>query len=286
MLPLRSAYGRLVAAAAVLVSVLGLLYLFGDRRPAPAATPASPIIHSDGMSDAYDGYVIKPVTMPSTRGASTIAFRLLGPDGKPTLDLPRIHEKPLHLYVLRDDMSGYQHLHPVVSGGVWRTPVTISDGGAYRAYAEFHPPGRAASSDPTVLGLPFIVPGDTQLVPMPAPAATARSGALTVTRLDGTANLTAGKQAVIQFKVTDAAGRPVQLQPYLGAFAHLSNFDVRSARLMHLHPLPTSLNNTLPPPDATLQFHAFFAERGDQRMFLQFQVAGVLHQVAFTLFAT
>jgi hypothetical protein len=135
-----------------------------------------------------------------------------------------------------------------------------------------------------VLGVPFVIAGDTTMVPVPAPAAVARTGPFTVRRLDGTAELVSGRQAAVAFEVT-RAGRPVLLEPYLGAYAHLSTFEVRTLGLMHLHPLPANATGDAP-ADGVLAFHAAFAERGDKRMFLQFQVGGVVHQVAFTLFTT
>jgi hypothetical protein len=188
------------------------------------------------------------------------------------------------MYVLRDDLSGYQHLHPVVVDGAWTAPVTINDGGAYRVYAEFVPFGRPTGAEPTVLGVPFVIAGDTTMVPVPAPVAVARSGPFTVRRLDGTADLASGTPAALQFQVT-RAGKPVALEPYLGVYAHLSNFEVRTQGLKHLHALPTDTTGG-PPVDGVLAFHAAFAERGDKRMFLQFRVAGVVHQVAFTIFTT
>jgi hypothetical protein len=210
-----------------------------------------------------------------------VSLRVTGPGG-PVTDFKSVHTKPKHMYVLRDDLSGYQHLHPEVAGDTWTAPVTITDGGAYRVYIEFVPHGRPdgpMGAEPTVLGVPFVIAGDTSMIPVPAPEAEARSGAYTVRRLDGAADLASGTQTALQFQVL-RDGRPAVLEPYLGAYAHLSNFEVRTQGLKHLHPLPGGTG------DALLSFHAAFAERGDKRMFLQFRAGGTVHQVAFTIFTT
>jgi hypothetical protein len=280
---------RVLPALTMLAATVALVYLVVDsRRPSPAAPPAPAVYHSDGLSDAYDGFRAEALALPTRRGPGTVSLRIVGPRG-PVTEFERVHTEPLHMYVLRDDLSGYQHLHPEVVNGAWTAPLTIGDGGAYRVYAEFVPVGRPAGTapggpEPTVLGVPFVIAGDTTMVPVPAPAAVARSGPFTVRRLDGTADLASGRPAAVQFQVT-RAGRPVTLEPYLGAFAHLSNFEVRTQGLKHLHPLPANATDGAP-ADGTLAFHAAFAERGDKRMFLQFRVDGVVHQVAFTLFAT
>ncbi|MEV6304483.1 hypothetical protein AB0M02_34100 [Actinoplanes sp. NPDC051861] len=262
-----------------LAGFLGAAYLFLDSRPdvAPAPAPSPVAYHSDGLSDAYDGFRAEALSLPTRRGPGTVTLRVSGP----TADFRQVHSKPMHMYVLRDDLSGYQHLHPRVVDGSWTAPVTITDGGAYRVYIEFVPNDRPAGADPTVLGVPFVIPGDTTMVPVPAPRAEARSGPYTVRRLDGTADLTSGTQTALQFQVL-RDGRPAVLEPYLDAYAHLSNFEVRTQALKHLHPLLSGG----PPPDSVLAFHAAFAERGDKRLFLQFRAGGTLHQVAFTVFTT
>ena len=269
-----------------LAGFIGAAYLFVDSRapaaaPPPASAPAA--YHSDGLSDAYDGFCAEPLALPAGRGPATVSLRVTGPTG-PATDFQHIHAKAMHMYVLRDDLSGYQHLHPEVIDGAWTAPVTITDGGAYRVYLEFVPLGRPAGAEPTVLGVPFVIPGDTAMVPVPAPQAQARSGRYTVRRLDGTAELTSGTHAALRFQVL-RDGRPATLEPYLGAYAHLSNFEVRTQGLQHLHPLPADATGEAP-ADGVLAFHAAFAERGDKRMFLQFRAGGTVHQVAFTVFVT
>ncbi|MFI5496079.1 hypothetical protein [Actinoplanes sp. NPDC051859] len=268
----------------LLAAFAAAAYLVADSR-APAQAPAASAVsyHGDGLSDAYDGFRAEALTLPTGRGPGTIALRITGPDG-PVTDFRQVHTKPMHMYVVRDDLSGYQHLHPEFSAGAWRSSVTISDGGAYRVYAEFVPHERATGADPTVLGVPFVIAGDTTMVPVPAPEAQARSGAYTVRRLDGVADLTSGTQTGMQFQVL-TSGQPVTLEPYLGAYAHLSTFEVRTQGLKHLHPLPANITGDAP-ADGVLSFHAAFAERGDKRMFLQFRAGGTLHEVAFTIFTT
>ena len=254
------------------------------RSTPPAPVPTN---HSDGLSDRHDGYRIVPVTLPTRRGrAVAVAFRILGPGGEPPAGYETVGTRPLHLYLVRDDFSGYEHLHPELTGDTWTARVNVPDGGAYRLYAEFTPRGRAGTGHPTVLGLPFVIAGDTRYVPLPAPASRASVDGFTVTRLDGTAHLGAGRAAIVRFQVTDRAGAPVPtLEPYLGAYAHVSAFEVFTQGLTHLHPA-VAAGATAAPADATLVFHAQFANRGEQRLFLQFSAGGKVRQVAFTVFVT
>jgi hypothetical protein len=246
------------------------------RQPTAMATP-----HGDGLSTTHDGYVISPVRLPTGRGpAVPVQFRILGPGGAPATAFQTVHTKPLHLYLVRDDLSGYQHLHPTLTGDTWSTQISITDGGAYRLYAEFTPSERGTTGHSTVLGLPFVIPGDTAFVPLPPPEAAAVTGGLRVSRADGVTPLRAGKSALMTFRVHDKAGQPVQLQPYLGAQAHASAFEALSQRLSHMHAAMAG------GADGTITFHTSFQNRGEQRLYLQFAAAGKVHQAAFTVFVT
>jgi len=274
--------------AAAVVYVLAAGPGRNASRPAPVDTPVPmSASHGDGLTDSHDGYLLAPVTLPAGRGRRIpVAFRILGPDGAPATGYEPVQTKSLHMYVVRDDLSGYQHVHPELAADTWTATVDVADGGAYRIYAEFVPKGRAGGGHPTVLGVPFVVAGNTTYVPLPAPASSVRAGGLTVTRMDGTARLKAGRPAVLRFQVRDAGGAPVtSLEPYLGVFAHVSAFDVLTGSLTHLHPvMPAGPQQA--PGDGVLTFHAQFPNLGEQRLFLQFQVAGKVHQVAFTVAVT
>ena len=45
------------------------------------------------------------------------AFQVTDPDGHPVTRYTEAHEKELHLIVVRRDLSGFQHVHPVLSDG-------------------------------------------------------------------------------------------------------------------------------------------------------------------------
>lgn len=263
----------LALGCAFLATVIYVLTVLPGRSAPPQAMPspsADTYLHSDGLSDSFEGYLIRPAQLPEARGVDLpVAFHILGPDGQPLLDYELVQEKMLHLFLIRDDVSGFQHLHPAMEDGLWSAKVDIADGGAYRFYAEFTPKGRGALGHPVVLGMPFVIAGDTKLAPLPPPAATSTAGPYTVKRLDGLAHLLVGRSTLLRFEV-DAA-----LEPYLGALAHMSAFEVRTQALTHLHPAATELT-----------FHTQFANRGEYRLFMDFQVAGQLHRAAFTVFVT
>lgn len=280
---LRSSKGLpylLIGAAfvATVVYVLTVLPTGAGRSAQPPAASPPPVPHSDGLSDSFEGYRIEPVSLPETRGKAVPAsFRIIGPDGAPLPAYETVQARQLHLYLARQDISGYQHLHPVLQGDLWSVPVDLDDGGSYRLYAEFTPRGwrGAGLGHPVILGLAFVIAGDTRLAPLPAPAATSTAGPFTVERVDGTSHLYVNRSALLRFKVPGAT-----LEPYLDAIAHMSAFEVRTQGLIHLH------GAAVPSAGGELGFHTQFPNRGEYRLFLEFQVAGTVHRAAFTVFVT
>lgn len=291
----RSGVGRWLLVAVVLLATGTFVYLnpFAADRDAPAAPPqVAPATHDPashaggGLSDNQDGYLLSPVALPDRRGDGLpVAFQIIGPDRTPVTTYESVLSERLHLYVLREDLSFYQHLHPTLARDTWTTAVDVPDGGVYRLYTEFTALARTGSRHSLLLSATFIIAGDTRYVPVPAPAAEVRVGKFVVARLDGTADAAAGRPDVLRFQVRDTRGAPVTaLEPYLGTYAHVSAFETTTQSLLHLHPtMPSGVVSA--PGDGVLTFHAQFPQRGRHRLFLQFKAAGEVRQAAFTVIA-
>jgi hypothetical protein len=277
----------LVGVIALGVSGLGQSNSHAGHQGMPGMGPMTGMggmLHSDGKNSFERGYRLVPDTVPHHPGAGQpVAFRIMGPERTAVTDFEINATKRLHFFVIRDDMAHFQHVHPTVSDGVWRVPVDIPDGGTYRMYAEFVPPGSTNLLHPIVLGSTFIVPGDTTYIPMPEPAASVRVGELTVTRVEGSGPVARRIPNTLTFTITDAAGEPVDdLEPYLGSYAHVSAINALTMSVTHLHPTQ-QVDSDSPAPDE-LTFRARFAERGEHRVFLEFQIDGQVYMAPITLF--
>lgn len=251
------------------------------QRAAPA--DLVPAAHSDGLSETESGYRFERVTVPSTRGAAVpFAFRVVGPDGRAQTRFLDDQTKQLHFFAVRDDMHVFQHLHPRLVGDTWHTELRLDDGGAYRAFAEFVPLDTADPRHPVVLGVPFSVPGDTTLVPVPAPAAQAVTATgFTVTRVDEPGGLAPMQPRELRFAIRAPDGSPVRaLEPHLGAYGHMTGFHTMLLSATHLHPVQPL---GVPLVDGELAFQATFADRGEYRLFLEFAHGGAVHTAAVTV---
>lgn len=202
----------------------------------------------------------------------SLRFKILDSRSRPVTDFAVVHERPLHLIVVRRDLSGFQHLHPEMAGdGTWSIPLTLPSAGAWRAYADFTAtvdgkPGAA------VLGMDLSVTGDFRPRPLPAAEPRAAVGGYEVA-YEGTPRV--GAVQPLLFRVTKG-GAPAAVEPYLGAYGHL--VVVREGDLGYLHVHPDAA-----PVGAAVKFWLAAPSAGRYRMFFDFKVAGQVHTAEFTL---
>ena len=264
---------KLAAFAAVLALVFGAAALAGgavDRIHNPTAAT------EDGMSMAADpmrGLAVSEngLTLELARRTAPsntkfrLAFRIVGKDGRPVRDFDLEHTKRMHLIVVRRDLTGFQHVHPVLhADGAWTTRLMLPEAGTYRVFADF-----SVNNQPTTLADDLEVDGDVRSHPLPAPAKVAEADGFRVRLSDGAVR--AGEESALTFAVT-RDGRPVSLQDYLGAKGHLVALREGDLAFLHVHP-----------DENSLRFAADFLDSGSYRLFLQFKIAGHVHTAQFTL---
>jgi hypothetical protein len=272
---------RLAAFAALLTLLFAGAALAGSRldvRPGGAPAGESAI---DGMGDA-DGHGAaaqavrglavsdRGLTLELARDAApqgrrfALGFRIADRRGRTVRGFDLEHTKRMHVIVVRRDMAGFQHVHPVRgSDGTWSVPLTLRAPGSYRVFADFSVDGVAHT-----LAGDLAVDGDVRTQALPPHAASAETDGLRV-RLEA-GRMRAGQEADLGFSVT-RNGTPVAVQDYLGAKGHLVALRQGDLAFLHVHP-----------DEERLRFAATFPSAGRYRLFLQFRAEGRLHTVAFT----
>jgi hypothetical protein len=234
----------------------------------------------DGLTTEASGFRFAPVTSSQPTGQPTsFQFRILGADGKPVTAFAPHQTKLMHFYLIRSDLTGFQHVHPSLSpDGTWTAPLAPAQPGTYRAYTSFITTDASGKTVPLVLSQPITVPGAATATPLPPAAPTTQVDGYTVTLSDD--QLRAGVTHPLTVTVSKD-GQPVtDLQPYLDTYAHLTAFHDPDLAFAHLHPHGT-VNGDHGGP--TLSFEAILPKSGNWRLFLQFQTTGVLHTAAITL---
>jgi hypothetical protein len=243
--------------------------------PVPLASPDPP-----GLSLAQDGYALTAVRAPgSTHDRGPLSFAIVDPVGKPLLDYATVHDKQLHLIVVRSDGQHFAHVHPVLdpASGTWSTPWTWHAAGSYRVFADFQP----ARADGAKLTLTRTVEVAGELTPStPVTTQTVDEVAGYTVNLDGA--LTAGVSKQLTMKVT-RDGEPVTtLQPYLGAYGHLVALREGDLAYLHVHP-----EGAEPVPGRTggpaVSFAATAPTAGRYLLYLDFKVDDTVHTATFVV---
>jgi hypothetical protein len=198
-----------------------------------------------------------------------LRFRIVDREGRAVRDFDIEHTKRMHVIVVRRDLTGFQHLHAAMGpDGTWSTSLRLPDAGSYRVFADFSHEGR-----PTTLAGDLRVDGAADLQALPAPQPVATSDGGYDVRLAAAA-VRPGRETMLRFTVTKD-GRPVAVEPYLGAGGHLVALREGDLAFLHVHPVEHANGGSI-------AFAATFPTEGKYRLFLQFRVAGRVQTVAFT----
>jgi len=221
-----------------------------------------------------------------------LRFSFYEPDtGKQVTQFSPTHTKLFHLFIISQDMSYFDHIHPVAEAdGSFAIETVLPAAGNYKLYSDVYP----TDGTPQVLQTGIVTAGyhsdlfatQPHLVPDKVLSRVVDGMKVDVT-LDPP-EIIAGRSITLKFHLTDAkTGQPVrELKPYLGAWGHTLILSEDQLDYVHSHPSemvpenvdPQSLNAG---PDVT--FDAFLPRPGIYRIWTQFQRGEKLITVSFTV---
>lgn len=169
--------------------------------------------------------------------AASLSFRIKDQSGAIFRNLKIVHEKPMHLLVVSNDLAEFDHVHPELQpDGTFKVAYTFPHGGVYKLYADFTPQGArqvVERYDVNVSG------PERQPIPLVADVSLTKTvESLSVTMFPDKA-LRAGQELMLNFAVADAqTGKPVtDLEKYLGAMAHFVIISEDLTDFLHVHPM-------------------------------------------------
>jgi DMSO/TMAO reductase YedYZ heme-binding membrane subunit len=210
--------------------------------------------------------------------------------GFPVSSYTKIYDRFIHLVVVSQDQSYFQHIHPDFKDGRFQILATFPKAGLYHLYINYQPFGAIEQQQgfSLAVGQP-----DTS-----AKASQPVDGNLTKTfgdykvTLTPSASLKASELSIggqtISFKVMDASGKPITtLKPYLASYGHLTMIRQDTFDYLHVHPN----NLTIPAPDSnggpTVTFLPLGLygpiSPGIYRLFAEFNPDGHLFTADFTI---
>lgn len=160
------------------------------------------------------------------------------------------HGKLMHLFLIRDDLSAFAHLHSATTDSVeFTAQLPPLPAGKYRVFADIvHESGFAHTllDSIQIARPPQSVsvkrdPDDSWLAgPGAGTASRAVLGNGGVMEWERTANaLVAGRIAPLKFTVRNADGSPAVIEPYMGMAAHAVVLNQDGSVFVHLHPMGT-----------------------------------------------
>lgn len=196
--------------------------------------------------------------------------------------LREVHTRKIHLLIIDGSLTDYHHEHPVPSAipGCYDFSFTPQKPGTYRVWADVQP----VATDVQEFAM-TVIPADTQAEPLKMEP-------------DSLTNTVNGLHYTIEFEQPPKSGEPVQatlhvtqadgtgyaqLEPIMGAFAHIVGFRDDRTSALHIHP---EIARTLNPGDRggpDLRFRFYAAKPGFYRLFVQVQRNGQSEFVPFAL---
>jgi hypothetical protein len=215
----------------------------------------------------------------------TVTLTLTKNDGAPVTpkDLLVMHTQKIHLLIIDASLADYHHEHPqpIDVAGVYVFSFVPAKPGPYRIFADVVPV-YASRQEYVIADLPAGAE--------PQPIADKR--VKLTTQVAGYGFLLSFDEKVTDIRanrplsgtltVTGPDGKPFnQLEPVMGAFAHLVAFGEDRATVLHVHPEGNEIQDPAMRGGPTLKFKLYAPRAGFYRLYAQVQIGG---QAAFAPF--
>lgn len=186
------------------------------------------------------GFTVEFKTEPpmiKANESATLVFTVKNAQGEMVKDLPIVHEKPMHLLVVSEDLNEFYHIHPEPQAdGTYKVSNIFPSGGNYRLYADFTP----KDSPQVVEKLSVSVTGkEREKVALVADTKLEKTIEGLRVEMKPDAEIVAGKELMLDFNVMDAkTNKPTtDLQKYLGEYAHFVIISEDLKQFVHAHPM-------------------------------------------------
>ena len=185
-------------------------------------------------------------------------------------DYELLHTMPLHLVVVKHDLSEYYHVHPTFIDGTWRTePLDLSDG-QYRVVADF----QVKDKDQLALGTDIMV-GSSPMA-MANFDQESRVSVVDGYTITSTGSTKHESDAILSFLITKEGSPVSAVESYLDASGHLVSFNPATLMYTHIHPNTGIL-------DGVITFKAPPTDHGYAKYFLEVKLDGKVRLFTFLI---
>jgi hypothetical protein len=242
-----------------------------------AARVSMPV--GDGTRSYEVGYSLREVRLPERAAEpGRLSFVVERYDGSPQTRYLEEQTKRMHVYVVRDDLAVFRHVHPKMGAdGTWTGNLTLPEPGEYWVVAEFVARDEGGNGDHVLLGDRVTVEGRA------APAAVAGANADWGIEARVLGDIAAGPDQQLRVRLTGPDGTAPVLGQYLGTSAHLTGFHDDTGQAVHMHPLGAP---SMEQDGTDLMFHAELPRAGRYVLFLQVRIDDFLHTLRLPVTAS
>jgi len=215
--------------------------------------------------------------------ACSAVLRLARANGGPILtsDLIETHTQRIHLLIVDQSLTDYHHEHPVPTKipGEYAFTFTPRKPGSYRVWADVRV---------QPLGLQEYAIADIAANTAPEPlrdratSLKAGVGGLNYDIVLARPNIRVGVPTTARLRITSVDGKPfAQLEPIMGAFAHIAGFSEDYKTVLHMHPNGRAISDPGARGGPELEFQVYSLKPGFYRLFAQVQIDGRSQFVPF-----
>jgi hypothetical protein len=240
--------------------------------------PAAPAVKED-----FDLLLETKPAVPVPGRKLHLRFTVKNPrSGEPVRDFGLLHEKLFHLFLVSQDLTEFQHIHPAREpDGRFAIETVLPRAGHYKVYADLYP----LEGAPQVLERDLVTAGHKSDLYASLPRLEAdtelrqTAGGMRVELALDPPQPVAGRTVLLKYRLADAAsGAPVRdLVPYLAAWGHTLILSEDQRDFVHSHPLeavPESPEAGVARGGPEVTFETLLPRPGVYRIWSQFLRAG------------
>ena len=206
------------------------------------------------LASLYRPMQVKTTITPGAGSGRVLTIAITDSEwlGRRFVPLIPDHGKLMHLFLVRDDLQDFAHLHPLmVDSSSFRTSLPPLQPGRYRLYADIV---QETGFTQTLLDSVSLAggggawhPGDSddswwnsyRLSAIGYRQSAELEDGSTITWIRDSAPIVAGRDLELRFTVQAKDGKPVALEPYMGMSTHAVITRADGAVFVHLHPSGT-----------------------------------------------
>lgn len=196
----------------------------------------------------------------------TFSFSILTKDNRIVQNFDILHEKRMHVILVRKDLNTFEHLHPIFDETLSQFTFehTFKDEGEYRIFADFVPRDGVSAVAHSAI---FVGSGTGDYRALkPQKELKEQVGSYTIEYTLPHNRIVADEEIQYTLKVNEK-GKPITaFEPYLGAAGHSIIIKEESLDYIHTHASA-----------ADLTFTTTFPKPGTYAIFTQFQIKGKVY---------